>query len=80
MEIFEVYMYTPIHLSYSLDEVPCKFNFSGFDPLPPKNQEPQKIKKNSHGNSTVQVESEQWTVHSPHQPWKNKPPSSPPVR
>jgi hypothetical protein len=43
MEKFEVYMYTPIHLSYSLDEVFCKFNFSGFDPLPPKNQKPQKI-------------------------------------
>jgi len=43
MENFEVYMYTLIHLSYSLDEVSYKFNCFCFDPLPPppKNLKPK---------------------------------------
>jgi hypothetical protein len=36
-------------------------------PSPSKNTIKKNRKQNLHGKSYVQVESEQWTVHSPHQ-------------
>jgi hypothetical protein len=60
MENFEVYMYTPIHLSYSLDEVPCKFNFFCFDPLPPKNFK----KKKKKFKTRMEIWLSKWKVNS----------------